>query len=107
MFTLNYFWFFVVATYFMSAATLYGNRSGNTLTSIVGIVSFPALLVFLIFGFWKMPSWWMPLVMFAIGMFIVAIPSRPGTLYDLSAFIGIVGAPVFTVLAYLGLFGVI
>lgn len=115
MFTLNYFWFFIVAAIFMSAVVQYAasNQIGlnpvpKYLATIIGPTCFSALIVFLIIGFWKMPHWWMPLVMLLIGSFVVALPrSTNHAITFVITFLGLLLAPLFTVLAYLGLFGII
>lgn len=60
-------------------------------------------IVFLVLGFWFMPKWWCPLAIWGLSILVafIPIPDRIGAL------IGIVASPVFIVLAYLSLFGLI
>jgi hypothetical protein len=115
MFTLNYFWFFVVATLFTSAVVQYAasqqvglNPLPKYIAMVVGPLSFFALIIMLIIGFWKMPHWWHPIVMFLIGSFVVTLPaSLSRNANFVIVLTGLLLAPTFVVLAYLGLFGVI
>ena len=116
MFTLNYFWFFIAAMFFMSPVVGYASSSleganpiVKILSGLIGGVCSLALLIFVILGFWHMPSWWMPLVMALIGWGIsplLRLVSNP--LANLIVILlGLILAPLFTILAYLGMFNVI
>lgn len=111
MFDLHYFWFFVVASYLTSSVARYAAsevEGANPLIRLAAVVIGPAcvvaLLVFLIIGFWKMPSWWMPLVMLLIGALVAWLPGNDSPLVLL---LGLPFAPILTLLAYLGLFRII
>ena len=115
MLSLNYFWFFVIAFTFSSALTRYGASSmvGSNpllkiLSQIIGPLCDTVLSVFLILGFWYMPHWWIPLVFFGVGIITQSFLGLIGDIGNLIVLVlGTIGAPLFTVLAYLGMFGVI
>lgn len=111
MFDLHYFWFFIVASFLTSAVTHYAAsdvEGANFLFRMAAYISGPtccvALMVFLILGFWKMPNWWMPLVMLIFGALVAWLPRDASPLVIL---LGIPFAPILTILAYLGLFRII
>jgi len=115
MISLNYFWFFVIAFTFSAALTRYGasNMEGSSpwlkiIAQIVGPLCDTALFIFLILGFWWMPHWWMPLVFFGVGIITQSILGLIGDIGNLIVLIlGTIGAPLFTILAYLGMYNVI
>lgn len=112
MFTEPYLYYYLVATFFafLQQRVLRANSeleilSPATATIMVitcglGLIS---CLVFLILGFWFMPEWWYPLAFFGLKLATAWLPIPDG----LGAKLGIVLVPVFSVLMYLDLFGVI
>ena len=77
--------------------------AGFYLFTWIGGLGTLAKIVFLILGFWFMPAWWHPLAMFGLGLAtsVIPIPDKVG------AILGVVAVPLFSVLMYLDLFGVI
>lgn len=76
---------------------------GFYLFTWIGGLGTLARIVFLILGFWFMPDWWHPITLFLMGLAtsIIPIPDKIG------AILGVVAVPLFSVLMYLDLFGVI
>lgn len=62
-----------------------------------------ACTVFLIIGFWKMPAWWCPIVAFLLCSLTAFIPIPD----KYCAIAGMALCPIFCVLMYLSLFGVL
>ena len=109
MFTLNYFWFCMIAWLCSSPLVVSGNRANgivSTILSLAGIINLLAILVFLILGFWWMGSWWMPLVMFVLGWLVAGAGAALFRSY-VSIIFCLLAAPTFVILAYLGMFGVL
>ena len=108
MFTLPYFYFFLATVFFtftMQRAIQHGQLS-EKLSAICSIV-YPACtlayVVFLILGFWYMPHWWYPLAFYVISFLTSFIPIPD----KIAATLGVVIAPICTVLMYLSLFQII
>ena len=111
MFSLNYFWFYLVACYFKGPIYM---ACGNPMPRLIDSVCSLALFVLLIIGFWKMPNWWMPIVMLLLGLLleVIGAPSnkeleQPKIRHIVKLVAGMILPPVFTVLAYLGMFDVL
>lgn len=117
MFTEPYLYYYLIASFFIflqqrmikinndnyqeiiapsSAATI-------TFTCALGVV---AKLVFLVLGFWFMPAWWYPLAFFGLSIAVTALLSFMVN-EKIAAAIGVIAVPVFSMLMYLDLFGII
>ena len=115
MLTLNYFWFYVIAFTFASSLTRYGrsNLEGNNpwlkmAAQLIGPICDIALFIFVVIGFWQMPHWWIPIVCFVVGIIAQSLLALVGNIVNLIILVlGTIGAPLFTILAYLGLFSII
>ena len=116
MFHLNYFWFFIISQFFCEPLRQYSrsdmvgsNPTFKYLTMIVAPLVMTANFVFLILGFWFMPHWYYPLIFFALDMCLIGIHAllNNQVVQLIIMFIGLIAAPLFSVLSYLGLFGVI
>lgn len=106
MFKLPYFYYYIVAWLFIVCLQRMQTRQGKLkglYPSIVLPLCTVALVVFLILGFWFMPKWWYPLVMFGISAFtgFIPIPDKFGS------WLAVIFALPLCVMAYLSLFGVI
>lgn len=77
--------------------------AGLYLFTWIGGLGTLARIVFLILGFWFMADWWHPITLFLMGLAtsIIPIPDKIG------AILGAVAVPLFSVLMYLDLFGMI
>ena len=118
MFSLNYFWFFVVAQLFFEPLRVYAkgplvgsNPLFKQLSMIVAGLLSAANIVFLILGFWFMPHWYYPLIFGGVSLIIVSLCAwiSAYTHYTMliMAMLGLILSPIFFVLAYLGMFDVI
>lgn len=115
MFGLNYFWFFMAAFFFSSALSRYAksdmigtNPLFKNISMLLGPICDLLLIVFLIVGFWKMPHWWHPIVFLLIGGLLQGIQGLLGRYAEFVVIIiGMLLAPICTILAYLGLFGLL
>lgn len=116
MFSLNYFWFFLLSQFFCeplrrfaSSNEIGANPAFRYIAAIVAPLVMTANVVFLILGFWFMPHWYYPLIFIAIDLLLISVHALMS--HDVAKFIimllGVVAAPLFCVLAYLGLFSVI
>ena len=115
MLSLNYFWFIIIASFFGEFIRQYAgsNKCGTnplfkSLTLIVSPLCMLANFVFYVLGFWFMPHWWYPLIFMGINwllLFVQAMLSEEISI--VLTILGLAVAPTFTVLSYLGLFGVI
>ena len=115
----NYFWFFVVAQFFFEPLRVYANGplvgSNPTFKQlsiiVAGVINKIINPVFLILGFWCMSHWWYPLIFIAVSFCIAGIISCISAIFEDSmnvlAMLGLVLSPIFFILAYLGMFGVL
>ena len=108
MFTLPYFYYFLIVVFF--TFTMYRAISRGQLTPLVASICniiFPlcslAYVVFLVLGFWFMPKWWYPFAFYGLSFLSSFIPIPD----NIASIIGIIAAPIFTVLMYLSLFQII
>lgn len=103
MLSLSYFWTYIFASLFsFILLRVYKGFNGSsqalkTYLCLMGALTQVALLVFLIIGFWYMPEWWYPLVFFGCAFILKMIPIPDYILM----LIGIIAAPVLTVLSYI------
>lgn len=109
MFTLPYLYYYLLASFFTFMlerayrnGTLRGELTPYYLPALFSVCHI-AEIVFLILGFWFMPHWWYPLVFLALSFLTNFIPIPDKT----AAIIGHVLAPLFVVLMYLNLFGIL
>lgn len=109
MFTEGYFWYCIAAYFFAFIMDRVASRdvmlpdSAAGIMKIVSLASTVARYIFLILGFWAMPHWWYPLAIWGCSFLVALIPIGD----KIAAYIGIIAAPVFTVLMYLDLYNVI
>lgn len=116
MLHLNYFWYFLISQFFCEPLRQYAksdlvgsNPTFKSLTMIVAPLVMTANIVFLILGFWFMPHWYYPLIFFAIDLLTIGLHVlfQNQNVKLIILLIGIIAAPLFSVFAYLGLFGVV
>ncbi len=106
MFSLNYFWYFMAACFTVSPVITISFRRELKFFSILGLLTLLSMLVFLIIGFWKMPSWWMPLAMLALGY--TATGAGAALLRsNLSLFVCSFASVILVIISYMMMFGVI
>ena len=132
MFSLPYFYYYLVASFFSymlrrSAVRSNGDgaKSGSSVDFILSSYKSPserfvsnnseflkflgsvcaiASVVFLVLGFWYMPEWWYPLVFIGLSLLATTfIPMSDNT----GGVLGAILAPIASVLMYLSLFGVV
>lgn len=113
MFSEPYLYYYLVATFFaflqqraLRAYDKFEFYASDTMRAIMSVTCLFGLfscLVFLILGFWFMPKWWYPLAFIGLKIATAWLPIPDG----LGAKLGIVLVPVFSVLMYLDLFGVV
>ena len=113
LFSMGLFWFFLLAeifTFFMQRTFSTWQGANQTTPAIMTVVSFIctiALIVLLIFILIRVRPWWYGLVMLFAGFIIPTILPIGKSGETVVAMIGIVGAPLFTVLSFLKVFSVI
>lgn len=106
MFSQIYFWTFIFASLFsFILRRVYVRFNGSSaavkeITGLIGNVTYYANIIFLILGFWFMPKWWYPIALYLFSFLttIIPIPDR------ILAIIGLVAAPILTILSYYFLF---
>lgn len=109
MFTEGFTWYYIFCSFFsflMNRVIGRGIQMGmyaQLVMQPIAILCDAACLVFLILGFWFMPAWWYPLALFGLSWLASLLPIPD----IIGALIGIIAAPIFGVLMYLDLFGVI
>ena len=106
IFSIPYFWTYIFGSLF-SFSLLRGAKNFNGSNqfflfylNLMGMITSVALYVFLIIGFWKMPAWWYPIVLFIMGIITKWIPIPDFILM----IIGLIAAPALTILTYIYLF---
>lgn len=109
MFSHAYLYYYLLATFF-AFVMLRASKSFNgssavlpVLYTMIGGACNLACFVFLVLGFWFMPHWWYPIVFVLLGIATALIPIPDA----IASLIGIVVAPVFSVLMYLSMFGIL
>lgn len=107
MFSHLFVWCYIIYTSCLSAFQR-GAQSANQvgglgIANVYVNIGFWIDVIFLILGFFFMPHWWYPLVLFGLGTLVNAIP----ILDIIWVIIGWVAMPVCAVLMYLDMFGII
>ena len=70
---------------------------------VISVLCGLSMFAFFIIGFWKMGEWWYPLAMLGCSLLSALIPIP----VSVGAVVGLAGGPVFAVLMYLDMFGII
>lgn len=110
LFVQPYFWYYIavsICSFFGQKAVQ--NFSGKMITfrDIMGIVSIIGMIakyIFLVIGFFVCPTWWYPLVMFAIAIVPTFIIPPVKSVELVVGAIGIVVIPILGTLMFVDLF---